>query len=218
MALRFSELPWYVQTGLYFLVAVALFAAGEFLEYSPVKTSLDERDRLERQYQQLAAEVSRLQAVKQQHQEFLTRLQALEEQLARARTFVPEEKQTDDFMRLLLGASANSQTAVRRLASQAVVMKEFYAEMPFRVEMDGAYYDMVEFFTRLGGTTRIINASALSLAGIDTSRGQYDYRPGTTVGGSCVVTTYYTPSEAEMAAAAPPTPGGPRPGAPAARR
>jgi type IV pilus assembly protein PilO len=218
MALRFSELPWYVQTGLYFVVAVALFAAGEFLEYSPVKTSLEERDQLERQYQQLVVEVSRLQAVKQQHQDFLTRLQALEDQLARARTFVPEEKQTDEFMRLLQSSSAGSQVSVRRLVSQAVVIKEFYAEMPFKVEMDGAYYDALEFFKRLGGTTRIINASALSLQGLDTSRGRYEYSPGTTVGGSCVVTTYYTPSEAEMAAAAPPAPAGRRPATPQAAR
>jgi len=217
MALRFSELPWYGQTGIYFLVAVALVGAGELLEDSPVYGAREERDRLIQQRDKLVAEVSRLQAVKQQHQEFLTRLQALEEQLARARTFVPEEKQTDEFMRLLLSSSGGSQVALRRLTSQAVVMKEFYAEMPFKVEMDGAYYDALEFFKRLGGTIRIINASALSLRGLDTSRAQYDYRPGTTVGGSCVITTYYTPTEAELAAAAPPAPAGRRPAAPARR-
>jgi type IV pilus assembly protein PilO len=207
MALRFRELPWYVQTLLYFVLAVVLFLLGEYLEYSPVRQSIDERDRLERQYQQLVAEVSRLQAVKQQHQEFITRLQALEEQLARSRGFVPEEKQTDEFLRLVQSASGNTQIAVRRLSAQAVVMKEFYAEMPFQVEMDGAYYNVADFFQRLGGTARIINAGAVALQGIETARGRYDYRPGTTVGGICTVTTYYTPSEAELAAAAPPTSG-----------
>lgn len=207
MALRFRELPWYVQTGLYFLVAVGIFAAGELLEISPVKARIDERAKLERDHQKLVAEVSRLQAVKQQHADFQARLQSLEEQLARSRTFVPEAKQTDDFMRTLENAALNTQISMRRLSSESVVMKEFYAEMPFEVDLDGAYYNLAQFFTRLGGTTRIINAGQLELQGSEGARGQYQYTPGTTVVGSCTITTYYTPSEEELAAAAPPAAG-----------
>lgn len=207
MALRFRELPWYVQTGLYFLVAVGIFAAGELLEISPVKARIDERAKLERDHQKLVAEVSRLQAVKQQHADFQARLQSLEEQLARSRTFVPEAKQTDDFMRTLENAALNTQISMRRLSSESVVMKEFYAEMPFEVDLDGAYYNLAQFFTRLGGTTRIINAGQLDLQGSEDARGQYQYTPGTTVVGSCTITTYYTPSEEELAAAAPPAAG-----------
>lgn len=207
MALRFRELPWYVQTGLYFLVAVGIFAAGELLEISPVKARIDERAKLERDHQKLVAEVSRLQAVKQQHADFQARLQSLEEQLARSRTFVPEAKQTDDFMRTLESAALNTQISMRRLSAESVVMKEFYAELPFEVDLDGAYYNLAQFFTRLGGTTRIINAGQLDLQGSEDAKGQYQYTPGTTVVGSCTITTYYTPSEEELAAAAPPAAG-----------
>lgn len=208
MAFRFNELPWYIQALIYFVVAVGIFLAGEYLEMSPVRSAYNERQRLEDQHRKLVAEVSRLQAVKQQHQEFRTRLEALEQQLARARTFVPEKKEADEFIRTLQASASGSQVAVRSLKSRAVVVKEFYAEMPFDVEMDGAYYDVSDFFDRLGKTTRIINASGVDLQGLG-SRGskKYDYRAGTTVTGDCVVTTYYTPSEAETAAAAPPTRG-----------
>jgi Tfp pilus assembly protein PilO len=177
-----------------------------------VKAARAEQARLEAQHSQLKADVARLQAIKQQHQEFRTRLEALELQLARSRAFVPAEKQTDEFIRTLQGSAAGAQVAVRRLRSRAVVIKEFYAEMPFDVQMDGAYYDVSGFFDRLGKTGRIINASALSLQGVSGrgggGGGSYAYAAGTTVSGECVVTTYYTPSEAEMAAAAPPARGG----------
>ncbi len=114
-------------------------------------------------------------------------------------------------MRTLQGAAANAQISVRRLTAQSVVFKDFYAEMPFEVELDGAYYDALEFFDRLGRTTRIINASGLRLEGIDTERGQYTYAPGTTIGGVVTVTTYYIPPEAELAAAAPPQGAGRQP-------
>ena len=214
MAFRFNELPWLVQTFIYVLIAVGLVAAGEYLEISPVRAALNEQAQLKEELSKLTAEVARLQAVKQQHQEFLTRLQALEEQLQRAQTFVPEEKNTDEFIRTLQNSSAGARIAVRSLKSRAVVVREFYAEMPFDVELDGAYYDVSGFFNRLGQTTRIINASGLTLNGISGTGGgggqRFNYAAGTTVGGTVTVTTYYTPSEAEMAAAAPP--GQARPG------
>ncbi|MGH9805562.1 MAG: type 4a pilus biogenesis protein PilO, partial [Candidatus Acidiferrales bacterium] len=210
MALRFNELPWYVQTFIYVLVAVGIFAAGEMLDFSPVKQALNDKAAKEQTYQTLVAEVSRLQAVKQQHEVFRARLQAQEEQLARLRTLVPEEKQTDEFMRLLQASAINTQVAVRRVTSRDPVTKEFYAELPFEVELDGAYYSVLEFYKRIGSTTRIINAGGLKFAGVDAGARstKYEYAPGTTVGGTCIITTYYTPSEAEVAAAAPPAKGG----------
>lgn len=219
MALRFRELPWYVQTFIYFLVAVGIVAAGEMLKFSPVWQAADEKAEKEKTYQALVAEVSRLQAVKQQHEVFRARLQAQEEQLARLRTLVPEEKLTDEFMRLLQASAVNTQVAVRRITSRDAVTKEFYAELPFEIELDGAYYSLLEFYKRLGATTRIINAGTLKFSGVDAAgrSAKHDYAPGTTVGGTCIVTTYYTPSEAEVAAAAPPARGARAPRAPRQR-
>lgn len=204
MAFRFRELPWYLQTFLFFVIAVGLFLAGELLSVSPVKAALDQKAEKDRTYQTLVAEVSRLQAVRQQHQEFLTKLKGLEDQLTRSRDLVPDKKQTDDFIRLLQGSALGAQVSIRRLTAKSVVFKDFYAEMPFEVELDGPYYNVMDFFARLAGSTRIVNAGAVKLGGIDTAKSKRDYTPGTTVAGTCIVTTYYTPSDAELAAQAPP--------------
>ena len=207
MAFRFSELPWYYQVALFFVVAVLVVLAGEMLDLPPllpVKGASNEKGRLTQQHAALVAEVAKLQAVRQQHQEFRTRLQALRDQLERSKTFVPEEKQTANFMRVVQSSSTNARVSVRRLTARPVVYKEFYAEMPFEVEMDGGYYDLKEFFQRLGSTTRIVNVASVQLGGLEGRSSKYDYAPGTTVGGSCTVTTYFTPSPEELAAAAPP--------------
>jgi type IV pilus assembly protein PilO len=211
MAFRFNELPVIVQILIYALVALGIWGAGVYLDFSPVKKLHDQQAQLEGDLARLTAEVSRLQAVKQQHQEFLTRLEALEEQLQRLRAFVPEKKATDEFMRTLQGASTGAQVALRSLKSRSVVVRGQIAEMPFDVQLDGGYYDVSGFFDRLGQTSRIINASALTLNGVGSGAGGgrgFDYQAGTTVAGTCTVTTFYTPSEAELAAAAPPSRGG----------
>lgn len=207
MAFRIRELPWLVQFFIYLLLAVALIFAGEYIDLPPIfplKAASSEKDRLTVQRDQLIAEVAKLQSVRQRHQEFRTRLAALEEQLARAQSFVPEDKQTDDFLRLLQGSAMNAQISVRRFTSRPVVFKEFYAEMPFEIEMDGGYYNLRDFFNRLAGTTRIVNASSLKLQGLDPTQRKFEYTPGTSVAGVCTVTTFYTPTQAEMAAQAPP--------------
>lgn len=206
LADRLRVLPWHYQALVFFLVFAVVVVSFEYLSVSPVSQAREHRNQLEQRYQALVAEVSRLQAVKQQHQEFRTRLQALEEQLARSQTFVPAEKRTDEFLRLLHTSALTTHISLRRLTSRPVVMREFYAEMPFEIQLDGPYYDIMEFFNRLGRTARIVNAGGLHLEGVDTTRNpKYTYLPGTTVSGVSIVTTFYTPSEAELAAAAPPT-------------
>lgn len=218
MALRFRELPWYFQFLIYFAVAVGVGVGGYYIDFSPVLplvSARNEQASLQQQKQQLIDDVAKLQSVKQRHQELRTRLGATRDQLAQIQTVVPEEKKTDDFMRMLQGASVNAQISLRRLTARPVVFKEFYAEMPFEIEVDGAYYSAQEFFDRLARNTRIINAGGLKLQGIEagTSKGKWEYTPGTSVAGVCTVTTYYIPSQAELTAAAPPAPGGGRPAA-----
>ncbi len=210
MALRFRELPWYLQLVLFVLVAVGVYTAGWMIDLPPIfpiQAARSEQADLQRKYKQLVDEVAKLQAVKQRHQELKTRLAATKDQLAQIQTVVPEEKKTDEFMRTLQSSATNAQVSLRRLTSRPVVTKEFYAEMPFEVELDGGYYALLDFYRRLGGTTRIINAGGLKFKGIETGRSKYEYAAGTTVAGVCTVTTYYTPTEAELAAAAPPAPG-----------
>jgi type IV pilus assembly protein PilO len=164
MAFRFNELPWYVQILLYAVVAVGIFLAGEYLDFSPVKQKADERVRLQRELNELTSKVNELQGIKQQHQMFLTKLEAMDDQLKRLQAFVPEKKSTDEFMRTLQAESSGAQVALRSLKSRAVVVRGQIAEMPFEVELDGGYYDVSDFFDRLGQKHRIINASALTLS------------------------------------------------------
>ncbi|MFQ5663820.1 MAG: type 4a pilus biogenesis protein PilO [Terriglobia bacterium] len=203
---RFRALPLYSQIVIFVLVAAALTLGGEMLPVSPVKRARDEEADLGDKFRALRDKVSGLQNVQRQHQKLETELEALRKELASVRLIVPGEKQTDEFMRTLQRATISSRISVRRLTAGSVVFKEFYAEMPFEIELDGAFYNVLEFFRRLGGGTRIINASGLRLKGVDTTPGRFQYLPGTTVAGVCTVVTFYTPSQAEVAAAAPAQP------------
>jgi Tfp pilus assembly protein PilO len=83
------------------------------------------------------------------------------------------------------------------------VPKEYHFEMPFEVQADGPYFNVLDFFGRLSRLSRIINVGDLTFDDADKPRGaKYVTRPGTTVSGIFTATTYFTKSaDAGMALA-----------------
>ncbi len=69
--------------------------------------------------------------------------------------------------------------------------------MPFEVQADGPYFNILDFFSRLSRLSRIINVGDIQFddPGASTAKGtKYAVRPGTTVTGVFTVTTYFTKS------------------------
>ena len=120
-------------------------------------------------------------------------MDALSKQLDTLKTIVPEEKETDEFIRLLQGAASASNVQLRRLTAQAIVPRDFHYEMPFEVQADGPYFNLMDFFGRLGRLSRIINVGDLDFADPDKTKGtKYAIRPGTTVSAVFTATTFFT--------------------------
>ena len=84
--------------------------------------------------------------------------------------------------------------------------KEYHYEMPFEVQADGPYFNILDFFGRLGRLSRIINVGDLTFADPANSKGgKYPVRPGTTVSGVFTATTFFTkPSDAGATSTAKP--------------
>ena len=187
-------------------VAVVLVLIGVYVPGSPIARERDEVDTAVQTREKLKQEVTQLQVYKQRYGE-------LKQQLETLKTIVPEEKETDEFIRLMQGAAAASGVQIRRLTSQAIVPKEYHYEMPFEVQADGPYFNILDFFGRLGRLSRIINVGDLAFDDADKPKGtKYPMRPGTTVSGIFTVTTFFTkPAEAGVPLATGAKPAGGKP-------
>jgi type IV pilus assembly protein PilO len=193
MAVSFKEFPWYIQALLFLALAIVIVLAGEFVPYFPVQQTRTNLVRVQAEYSKLNAEVTQLQVYKRQYVEFQNDMEALQKQLDTLKTIVPEEKDLDEFMRQMQGAASASGVAIRRLTAQPVNAKEYHDEMPFEVQVDGPYYNILDFFSRLGRLSRIINVGDISFTGLGDSRGgKYPVRAGTTVTGTFTATTFFT--------------------------
>jgi len=175
-------------------IAVVLVLLGIYLPFSPVAQEKDQVDKAVVQKAQLTQEVQQLQVYQRRFGELKQEMDALNKQLDTLKSIVPEEKETDDFIRLLQGAAAASNVQIRHLVAKAVVPKDNnYYEMPFEVQADGPYFNVLDFFGRLSRLSRIINVGDLEFADPEKAKGgHYVMRPGSTVSGTFMATTYFT--------------------------
>ncbi|MGD0839999.1 MAG: type 4a pilus biogenesis protein PilO [Candidatus Acidiferrales bacterium] len=202
MAISFREFPWYIQALLFVALAVIVIGAGIYIPISPVATARANVTQLHDQDTQLKQEVQSLEVYERQYVEFNQEMTALHKQLDTLQAIVPEDKQVDEFMRLLQGAASASGVEIRRLSADAIIPHDYHFEMPFEIQVDGPYYAIEDFFARLSRLSRIINVGDLSFGAVDPARGPgFTARPGTSVTGTCTITTFFSKPSDEPAAA-----------------
>src|ERR1700740_1442372 len=185
-------------------IAVVLVLVGIYLPFSPVAQEKDQVDKAIATRTALNQEVTQLQVYKQRFGELKQQMDALNKQLDTLKTIVPEEKEADEFIRLIEGAASSSSVQIRRLKALAIVPKEYHYEMPFELQADGPYFNVLDFFGRLGRLSRIINVGDLAFDAPENSKGtKYPVRPGTSVSGTFTATTFFTKPADSGAAPAP---------------
>lgn len=211
MATAFRDWPWPLQALFFLGLSVVLIAAGFYVPGSPVATIRTQLEQAQQEEKPLAAEVANLRVYKQRRAELQSEMDALTKQLATLQTIVPEEKQVDQFIIMIQSAAASSGVSIRRLKALPIGQKPFYFEMPFEVEADGPYFSVLDFFSKLGRLSRIINVGDLKLASITSKTGTTNFHmvPGTSVTGVMTITTFFSktadaPASTATAPGAPP--------------
>ena len=170
MAISFREYPWYLQALVFFALALVIIGAGEYVPMSPVAAMRNTLQEHHTKDSDLNRQVAELQVYERRNAEFKIEMAALEKQLDTLKMIVPEEKEVDEFMRLVQGAASASGVQIRRLTAEAVVPKDYHYELPFEIEVDGPYFNIEDFFARLSRLSRIINVGDLTFNGLADPR------------------------------------------------
>jgi type IV pilus assembly protein PilO len=206
MANPLRDMSVFLQCLLAVAITLVLVVVGVFLPFSPVAQERDEVDKAVRQRSQLNQEVTQLQVYRQRYGELKSQMDALSKQLETLKTIVPEEKEQDEFIRLVQGAASASNVNIRRFTSKPVVAREYHYDMPFELQADGPYFNLLDFFGRLSRLSRIINVGDIDFEDAQGSKSvKYPLRPGTSVTGVFTATTFFTkPADTGATAAAKP--------------
>jgi type IV pilus assembly protein PilO len=144
-------------------------------------------------------------------------LAELKQQLEIEQRIVPDEKNVDGFIEMMDAEAAHANVELRRYTAKDVKSAQYYTEVPFDMELDGRYYDALQFFDRVSKLDRIVNISNLLVSTVRNPNGAkakhtYTYQPSESIVATFTATTYFSHDTQPSAASA-----GAKPGTPAAK-
>jgi type IV pilus assembly protein PilO len=115
----------------------------------------------------------------------------LKQQMELQKRIVPDEKDADKFIVLLQETASTAGINLRKLEAKAIANKEFYTEVPFAIEVDGPYYNVLGFFERLAGQTRIVNVDGLNMKSLAKNT-KFQYGPNDSVEVAATAKTFFS--------------------------
>jgi len=208
---KFNEMSFGARFGIMLLIAAII---GATYYYLYLGAEMQKNQDLEVRIKKTNDENAQLRLFEPKLQELNRQMAILQQQMEIQKKIVPDEKDADQFIRLLHDTAAASGIEIRRYASLPVANKEFYSEVPFTIDVDGPYYSVLNFFQRVSELERIVNIDNLQMANTKTTgpskvKASYAYAPGETVVASCTATTFYSHEPEPPVVAGPPKPGQP---------
>jgi type IV pilus assembly protein PilO len=191
---NFSEISGMKQWGLA-LGAAVLVSTALFFTY--FKTQREENEQAQKALTAKLQENAQLEPYRTKLADIERQIANLQQQLEIERRIVPDEKEVDNFMRMLDAEANKAGVWLRRYTADSASSKEFYTEVPFEIEIDGPYYSMLSFFDQVSKLERIINIGNLLVATPKKSsdvkvKNKYQYAPNESVVATCTATTFFS--------------------------
>ena len=160
MNVSLTKFPWYGQIGAFVVVAAAaLFGFWNFY-VSDVQADIESR---QTRLTSLKADVARGLSTARRLPEFQAQVTDLEHRLENLKAVLPEEKDVADILRRVQGLATQSNLTIQRFTPQDPKQQPLYAELPYKLQAQGTYHDLGEFFDRISKFPRIINVSELQI-------------------------------------------------------
>jgi type IV pilus assembly protein PilO len=181
MDISLTKLPWYGQIGAFvFVCAGAVFGFWNFYVDEVQKDIALRQTHLNA----LKLDIDEGVATARRLPEFQAQVTDLERRLESLRNVLPEQKDVADTLRRLQGLATQSNLTILRFTPSAQKQQPLYAEVPYRVAVDGTYHNLGQFFDRVSKFPRIINVNDIAI------RAKGNPEPNSTVTVECTATTF----------------------------
>ena len=209
MAIELKQLedkPWYYGLGIGLAFAVGLWAIANW-QY-PNFTEMQKRlAGLKAEYGTLQEKIERGRVAERRLPQLREEVRRIELDLNRLLEILPTKRNTEELIKKIEALTRQGDFFLKSFTPKEYVNKDFYAEWPIEIVLDGTYHNLALFFDKMARFSRIINVESLVMSGYA------DARLGRTLGAKFTLKTFIYLGDK----AAAPAPAGARAGkAPAA--
>lgn len=155
--------PWYAQAGLFAVIAIAIFVAGNYFLVDPMKAKMVG---LNKERDGLIQEINKGETLKARYIEFEAELKRLESQLESLKKILPESEEVADLYSRIQQEGTELGLNITLFRPGNHVPKDYYDEWPINMTLVGNYHILAKFFERIGKLYRIINVTDTTIRAI----------------------------------------------------
>ena len=150
---RLGKLPRPQRLALYALLGVAIVALFWFLLYSP---QVDDLDRLDREIVDLKSQLTQVEARAKNKEKLEGELETLKADLKQALKELPNDREIPGLLKGISTLGRNVGLEVKKFTPLPEVPRDYIAEVPVQLEVEGSYHEIAMFFDRLSKMNRIV--------------------------------------------------------------
>src|SRR5215471_20517988 len=169
LELKLEEKKWYAALGIGLAIGIALAVAGYFLWIKGINEDI-ERQKV--QLRGLQDEISKGRAAERKLSQFREEVKRLELELGKLLLILPSQRNTEELIKRVEGLTRQGDFTLKKFTPGEPANKEFYAEYPIDISLDGTYHNLALFFDRMSRFSRIINVEDLKIAVLETVPGK----------------------------------------------
>lgn len=164
---QLAKVPKTIRLVVVSAVLVAIGAGYWILSYQPAQET---RRALVARSQELQRSLNNARSIANNVAGFEAEVAGLERDLDLALKQLPNRKQFEDLLQDISTAGKKVGVTIKSIDRDDEIQRDFYAEVPFKIELEGTYHDLARFFEMVASLPRIVNMGGLDIKVLDESR------------------------------------------------
>lgn len=165
-------------------IVTVLWGSFIYLLYMPQTETIT---KLQQDLRRASDQLGRLRKVEQNLRQFKKKLKETEAKFKKALQLLPDKEEIPTLLSSISSLGAKSGLEFLLFKPQKEVPRNFYAEIPLKLEISGPYHNVAGFFDQVSRLSRIVNIGSVNMttfAGAKSTDGSIVLKTG------CTATTY----------------------------
>jgi type IV pilus assembly protein PilO len=164
---QLAKVPKAIRLAVVSVLLVALGAGYWFFSYEPAQV---QRAAMIARSQELQRTLNNARSVADNVPGFEAEVAGLERDLDLALKQLPNRKQFEDLLQDISTAGKKMGVMIKSIDRDREIPRDFYAEVPFEIELEGTYHDLARFFEMLANLPRIVNMGGMTIKVVKETR------------------------------------------------
>jgi type IV pilus assembly protein PilO len=157
---QLAKIPKGVRLGVVSVLLVAIVGGYWTMSYQPAQ---EQRAEFVVKSQELQRNLNNARSVANNVPGFEAEVAGLELDLHLALKQLPNRKQFEDLLQDISTAGKKVGVQIKSIDREKEVRRDFYAEVPFKLEIEGSFHDLARFFEMVASLPRIVNVGAMNI-------------------------------------------------------